>query len=108
MPSPFASTPQRIQVEGMNCIHPSAPAELGPMFCPKLDSILLIAASTCQGTPYAVAARRHSGCKDATVKRSACTGRAVKLTGTEIEPGELGFDADGSCATSVAGCADVV
>ena len=35
----------------MNCIQPIAPAELGPMFRPKFDSILLIAASTFQGTP---------------------------------------------------------
>ena len=35
----------------MNCIQPIAPAELGPMFVPKFDSILLIAASTCHGTP---------------------------------------------------------
>ena len=35
----------------MNCIQPTAPAELGPMFWPKFDSILLIAASTCQGMP---------------------------------------------------------
>src|SRR6266513_778517 len=52
MPSPFASTPQRSQVEGMNCIQPIAPAELGPMLRPKSDSILLIAASTGQGMPY--------------------------------------------------------
>src|SRR5205807_2905846 len=52
MPSPFASTPQLIHVEGMNCIQPMAPAELGPIFRPKFDSILLMAASTCQGTPY--------------------------------------------------------
>src|SRR5947209_4792678 len=37
----------------MNCIQPTAPAELGPMLRPKLDSTLLIAASTCQGMPYA-------------------------------------------------------
>jgi len=36
----------------MNCIQPSAPAELGPMFRPKFDSILLIAASTFHGMPY--------------------------------------------------------
>ena len=36
----------------MNCIQPIAPAELGPMFRPKFDSILLIAASTFQGMPY--------------------------------------------------------
>ena len=35
----------------MNCIQPIAPAELGPMFRPKFDSTLLIAASTCHGTP---------------------------------------------------------
>ena len=36
----------------MNCIQPIAPAELGPMFRPKFDSILLIAASTFHGMPY--------------------------------------------------------
>ena len=35
----------------MNCIHPTAPAELGPMLPPKFDSTLLIAASTCHGIP---------------------------------------------------------
>ncbi len=35
----------------MNCIQPIAPAELGPMFRPKFDSILLIDASTDQGIP---------------------------------------------------------
>ena len=50
-PSPFASTPQRSQVDGMNCIQPIAPAELGPMFRPKFDSTLLIAASTCHWIP---------------------------------------------------------
>ena len=35
----------------MNCIQPIAPAELGPMFRPKFDSILLIAARTFHGTP---------------------------------------------------------
>ncbi len=44
----------------MNCIQPTAPAELGPMFRPKLDSILLIAASTCHGIPYAAPARSQS------------------------------------------------
>ena len=41
----------------MNCIQPTAPAELGPMFLPKFDSTLLIAASTCQGMPYVAPAR---------------------------------------------------
>src|SRR3712207_7014153 len=48
-----ASSPQRIQVDGMNCIQPSAPAELGPIVRPKSDSSLLIAPSTSHGTPYA-------------------------------------------------------
>ena len=51
MPSPFASTPQRSHVLGMNCIQPIAPAELGPMLRPKFDSTLLIDASTCHGMP---------------------------------------------------------
>ena len=45
----------------MNCIQPTAPAELGPMLRPKFDSILLIAASTCQGTPYCAPALCQSG-----------------------------------------------
>src|SRR3954471_2628047 len=56
-PSPFASTPHRSQVDGMNCIQPTAPAELGPMLRPKFDSTLLIAPSTCHGIPYAAPAR---------------------------------------------------
>src|SRR5215470_6561667 len=36
----------------MNCIQPTAPAELGPRLAPKLVSTLLIAASTGQGIPY--------------------------------------------------------
>src|SRR3954466_7670595 len=55
-PLPSASVPQRSQVEGMNCIQPIAPAELGPMLRPKFDSILLIAARTFHGTPYAAPA----------------------------------------------------
>ena len=51
IPSPFASMPHRAQVEGMNCIQPIAPAELGPRFCPKFVSTLLIAASTVHGMP---------------------------------------------------------
>src|SRR5947209_16154177 len=51
-PLPSASTPQRSQVLGMNCIQPIAPAELGPMLRPQFDSTLLIDASTCHGIPY--------------------------------------------------------
>src|SRR3954471_3286807 len=40
----------------MNCIQPTAPAELGPMLRPKFDSTLLIAARTCHGTPYSAPA----------------------------------------------------
>ena len=42
------------QVEGMNCIQPSAPAEETFRLVPKAVSILLIEASTCQGIPYSV------------------------------------------------------
>src|SRR5215203_5799187 len=51
-PLPSASVPQRVHVDGMNCIQPIAPAELGPILRPKSDSILLIAASTGHGMPY--------------------------------------------------------
>src|SRR5438045_5232771 len=55
-PSPFASTPHRAHVEGMNCIQPIAPAELGPRLLPKLVSTLLMAASTVHGMPYVLPA----------------------------------------------------
>src|SRR5207247_7260401 len=93
IPSPSASIPQRNQVEGMNCIQPTAPAELGPMFCPKLDSILLIAARTCHGMPYAPPASCQSTCS---VESGTCWGFAggeLKETGTEIEPGAFGIEA---------------
>src|SRR5437763_12070520 len=96
MPSPSASTPQRSHVPGMNCIQPIAPAELGPMFCPKFDSILLIAASTFHGIPYADPACSHSWCS---AVRSSCWCRAgglVNETGTEIAPGAFGAPALGS------------
>src|SRR5207245_1936632 len=96
MPLPSASTPQRSQVDGMNCIQPTAPAELGPMFPPKFDSILLIAASTCQGTPYVDPARSQSRCR---LERGSCWGFAggvVNETGIEIEPGTFGVLALGN------------
>jgi hypothetical protein len=40
----------------MNCIHPTAPAVETDRSVPKSVSISLIAASTCQGTPYCTAA----------------------------------------------------
>src|SRR5256886_10207393 len=83
-PSPFASTPQRSQVDGMNCIQPIAPAELGPMFRPKFDSTLLIAASTDQGTPYAEPACCQSAWSWAADRVSTCAGRSVNDGGTAI------------------------
>ena len=44
----------------MNCIQPTAPAQLGPMLEPKADSTSLIAASSSQGMPYASPACRQS------------------------------------------------
>lgn len=45
MPSPFPSAPQSVQVAGMNCIHPRAPAEeVSWAAMPNPVSILLIAA----------------------------------------------------------------
>src|SRR5436309_2606360 len=101
-PSPFASTPQRSQVDGMNCIQPIAPAELGPMFCPKLDSILLIAASTFHGIPYAEPARCQSSCN--AVRSSCCcrAGGVVNETGTETAPGPFGTPALGREAGAAA------
>src|SRR5438876_7235095 len=95
MPSPSASTPHRNQVEGMNCIQPTAPAELGPMFWPKFDSILLIAASTCHGIPYAVPARCHRSLSAESDSCSGVAGGVVNDTGTEIEPGVFGVSALG-------------
>src|SRR5205823_11425194 len=85
MPSPFASVPQRSQVDGMNCIQPIAPAELGPMLRPKFDSTLLIAASTCQRIPYAAPARCHS---DASCGYVSCCG-------------SVGGDVQASCSEPV-------
>jgi hypothetical protein len=80
----------------MNCIQPIAPAELGPMFCPKFDSTLLIAANTCHGTPYAAPALCHSWESAEIGNCSGFAGGVVNDTGTEIEPGAFGDDALGS------------
>src|SRR5690348_15632680 len=40
----------------MNCIQPTAPAELGPRFCPKFVSTLLMAARISHGMPYVLPA----------------------------------------------------
>ena len=49
--SPNASMPQTRQVDGRNCIGPSAPALDGPVFAPSPLSICPIAASTVQDSP---------------------------------------------------------
>src|SRR5436309_1504714 len=104
MPFPSASTPQRNHVSGMNCIQPTAPAELGPMFCPKLDSILLIEARTCQGIPYAAPACCQMPCRVESGNRCGFAGGEVKETGTEIEPGALGAEALGTEMCCRAAC----
>src|SRR5919199_2374407 len=94
-PSPSPSVPQRSHVEGMNCIQPTAPAELGPMLRPKFDSTLLIAASTCQGMPYADPApcQRELSCWKSS--DSGAAGGAEIGVGILISPGWLGTDALG-------------
>src|SRR5437870_7051136 len=94
-PLPSASVPQRSQVDGMNCIQPIAPAELGPMFWPKLDSTLLIAASTFHGMPYAAPARCQSGWSEFRSSRCGAAGGVVKETGTEMPSGAFGSEALG-------------
>src|SRR5919204_6699486 len=94
-PSPLASTPQRSHVLGMNCIQPTAPAELGPMFRPKFDSILLIDASTSQGTPYAEPAPCQSALSCWKSSDCGTAGGAEIGAGTLISPGRLGTDALG-------------
>src|SRR5579862_4128457 len=98
MPSPFASTPQRIQVDGMNCIQPIAPAELGPMFRPKFDSILLIAARTLQGTSYAWPAPFQT-CRSWSYEScSGCAGGVIHSCGSAI-PAAFGKSELGSVKT---------
>ena len=49
----------------MNCIQPTAPAELGPRFWPKFVSTLLMPASTVHGMPYALPAASQMLCSAA-------------------------------------------
>src|SRR5919204_6197758 len=90
IPSPFASSPQRIHVGGMNCIQPIAPAGLGPMLAPKFDSTLLIAASTCQGTPYASPARCQRAERSPYERLAGCAGGVERARGTTIVPAAFG------------------
>src|ERR671934_128666 len=94
-PSPLASTPQRSHVLGMNCIQPTAPAELGPMFRPKFDSILLIEASTCHGMPYADPAPCQSALSCWKSSDCGTAGGAEIGVGMLIWPGWFGTDALG-------------
>src|SRR6476661_4375950 len=93
MPFPSASVPQRSQVAGMNCIQPTAPAELGPMFRPKFDSTLLIAASTVHGIPYVEPACCHRLCSCAGSSCCGCAGAENRFSGRPIEPLEFGVEA---------------
>src|SRR5712691_514017 len=88
--------PQRSQVEGMNCIQPIAPAELGPMLRPKFDSTSLIAASTCHRIPYAAAARCQSASSWGRLSCSGTAGGLVKAVGSAIDPGPFGTSELGS------------
>src|ERR671937_536160 len=94
-PSPFASSPQRSQVSGMNCIQPIAPAELGPMLLPKFDSTLLIAPSTCHGMPYAEPADCQISSSCWNVSAVVWAGSAVQFGGSVIWPGWFGTSALG-------------
>src|SRR5207248_11689241 len=80
----------------MNCIQPTAPAELGPMLRPKFDSTLLIAASTCHGTPYAAPARCQSASSCGYESCSGCAGGTVHDGASRSEPGTFGWSALGS------------
>src|SRR5438445_13860083 len=82
--------PQRSQVSGMNCIQPTAPAELGPMLRPKFDSTLLIAASTCHGMPYADPARCQTPSSCVYESCEAATGGVESEGGKTTEPGAFG------------------
>ena len=86
----------------MNCIHPTAPAELGPMLRPKFDSTLLIAARICQGIPYEdpAACQRAWSCWKSSV-RGRAGGVEIGL-GTLISPGWFGIVALGRVAGGVA------
>src|SRR6185295_14713749 len=95
-PSPLASMPQRSQVDGMNCIQPTAPAELGPMLRPKSASTLLIAARTDHGMLYAAPARCHSACSSADVSSCGCPGGVTRSGGTTSVAGSFGSALDGS------------
>src|SRR5437764_4746034 len=92
-PSPFASTPQRSQVDGMNCIQPIAPAELGPMLRPKSDSTLLIAASTVHGMPYCCPAACQIGSNSSNDSCCGAAGGVESASGKTVVPSAFGVSA---------------
>src|SRR5215210_21691 len=82
----------------MNCIHPTAPAELGPMLRPKFDSILLIEASTCQGMPYVAPARCQRAFNSGKESVRGASVETVHPGGRRIEPSAFGTSALGKAA----------
>src|SRR6476661_4046049 len=74
----------------MNCIQPTAPAELGPMLRPKFDSTLLIAASTCHRTPYAAPARSQSASSSGYESCNGASGGVDSDAGKTTVPGTFG------------------
>ncbi len=85
----------------MNCIQPTAPAELGPMLRPKFDSILLMAASTCHGIPYVAPARCQSAVSCACVSVRGVSVDTVQPGGRVNEPSAFGTSALGSAGRTV-------
>src|SRR3954447_3556875 len=106
-PSPFASVPQRSHVEGMNCIQPIAPAELGPMLRPKFESTLLIAASTCHSIPYDAPARCQTPRSCAYESCVGASGGVRNEGGSRIEPEPFGVSKLGSAGASAGSTAKV-
>ena len=93
----------------MNCIQPTAPAELGPMLRPKFDSILLIAASTCHGIPYAAPAPSQSARRSSyVISREGRNCDSKTAGGSSTEPGSFGVSELGSAtgATGATGASD--
>src|SRR6476660_6316484 len=91
----------------MNCIHPIAPAELGPMLRPKFDSTLLIEASTSHGIPYDAPARCQTPRSCEYESCTGATGGVRKEPGTAIDPESFGVSKLGSVGASAGRTANV-
>src|SRR6266545_2103571 len=78
----------------MNCIQPTAPAELGPMLRPKFDSILLIAARTGHGIPYASPADCQMPSSSESERCSGSSGGSASCSGKPTAPASFGVSAD--------------